>query len=197
MKVCILMGSPRKNGNTAALLKPFCDELESNGAETEVIWLHDKEINPCVACRECQKDWSAFNCIQRDDMQEIAARVLACDLLVLATPIYSWYCTAPMKAAMDRMVYGFNKIYGETRGPALWAGKPVAMIATCGYRPDQGTAVFEEGLKLYCKHSQLRYLGRFAERHRSYSIPFMDGEKEQHSREFARELLEKLSVKEE
>ena len=36
--------------------------------------------------------------------------VLACDLLVLATPIYSWFCTPPMKTALDRLVYGMNKI---------------------------------------------------------------------------------------
>ena len=51
MKVCILMGSPRKQGNTNALLVPFRQELETLGAETETVWLHDLDIRPCTACR--------------------------------------------------------------------------------------------------------------------------------------------------
>lgn len=50
MKVCILMGSPRKQGNTNALLGPFRQELEGLGAETETVWLHALEIRPCTAC---------------------------------------------------------------------------------------------------------------------------------------------------
>ena len=49
MKVCILMGSPRKQGNTNALLGPFRQELEGLGAETETVWLPALEIRPCTA----------------------------------------------------------------------------------------------------------------------------------------------------
>ena len=115
MKVCVLMGSPRKNGNTAVLLEPFCQEMRLKGAEVETIWLHDKDIRPCMACRSCQKDWTGFGCAQKDDGQELFEKVFACDLLVLATPIYVWYCTPTMKALLDRMVYAMNK--GEKRGP--------------------------------------------------------------------------------
>ena len=86
MKVCILMGSPRKQGNTNALLGPFRQELEGLGAETETVWLHALEIRPCTACRACQRDWTAFGCAQRDDVPTIFDKVLACDLIVLATP---------------------------------------------------------------------------------------------------------------
>ncbi len=51
-------------------------------------------------------------------MQEIFRKVLACDLLVFATPIYSWYCTPPLKAAMDRLAYGMDKYYGDEKRPA-------------------------------------------------------------------------------
>lgn len=44
-----------------------------------------------------------------------AEKVLASDLIVLATPIYSWYCTPPMKAIMDRLVYGLCKYYGDEK----------------------------------------------------------------------------------
>jgi len=190
MKVLVLMGSPRKNGNTAALLAPFCEELANCGAETEVIWLHDKDIRPCVACRTCQKDWGIVGCSRMDDAQEIFEKVLGCDLLVLATPIYAWYCTPPMKALLDRMVYGMNKYYGDEKGPSLWRGKAMALLETCGYRPEKGCDLFEEGMRRYCKHSGLRYLGSHAERHLGYHVLFMDAEKEARTREFARNLFE-------
>ena len=190
MKVLVLMGSPRKRGNTAALLRPLCGELENGGAEMETVWLYDRDIRPCVACRTCQKDWTVFGCAQKDDVQEIFDKVLACDVLVLATPIYSWYCTPPMKALLDRLVYGMNKYYGDERGPSLWEGKTLALLTTCGYRPEKGCDLFEEGMRRYCKHSGPRYLGRHAERHLGYDTVFMDEEKELRTREFARELLE-------
>ena len=50
----------------------------------------------------------------------------------MATPIYSWYCTPPMKALLDRMVYGMNKYYGEEKGPSLWKGKALALLELMG-----------------------------------------------------------------
>ena len=112
------------------------------------------------------------------------------DLLLLASPIYSWYCTAPLKAALDRMVYAMNKYYGDQgRGPSLWRGRAVAAVTTCGYRPERGADLWEEGLQRYCKHSQLRWLGMLSARHLGYSAPFMDGEKAAQARAFAAELL--------
>ena len=192
MKACILMGSPRKNGNTAAITVPFIEELQSAGHEADVIWLYDKDIKPCLACRACQKDWTIFGCAREDDVQEIFDKILASDLIVFATPIYCWYCTAPMKALMDRLVYGMNKYYGDEKGPALWAGKAVVSITTCGYRPEKGEDVWEEGLKRYCKHSGLTYLGHLVERHLGYNTVFMDEEKELRAREFARKVMELL-----
>ena len=192
MDTLILMGSPRREGNTAQLLRPVQEELESRGHSCRTIWLYEKELHGCTACRRCQRDWSGFGCPQRDDMQEIFDLVLTCRLLVLATPIYSWYCTPPMKAAMDRLVYGMNKYYGGEKGPALWAGRSVALIATCGYRPEKGADLWEEGVRRYCKHSQLRYLGLLAERHLGYDVPFMDKDKEVRARSFAAELCRRM-----
>lgn len=193
-KVCVLLGSPRKEGNTAALTEPFVKMLEEQGCSCDLIWLYDKEIKPCIACRVCQKEenWSGFCCSRQDDMQEIAEQVMNSQLIVFAGPIYSCYCTPPTKAAMDRLVYGLSKYYGEKKGPSLWAGKKVALITTCGYPPEKGADIWEAGMKRYCKHSGLKYLGMLAERHLSYDIPFMDEEKEKHSREFAASIAAQL-----
>lgn len=190
--ICILQGSPRKEGNTMALLQPFMAELKTHGHSGSLIRLYEKTLSPCMACRVCQRDWSVFGCPQPDDMQEIFDAISACRLLVLATPIYSWYCTPPMKSVLDRLVYGMNKYYGETKGPALWAGKSLALITTCGYRPEHGADLWEAGVKRYCKHSQLEYKGMLAERHLGYQSTFMDEEKEGRAREFARTLLREI-----
>jgi len=183
------MGSPRKKGNTAALLTPFIEELEKTGAEVSCIRLYDKKIQPCIACRQCQNDWNIFGCFYKDDMQEIFDEIYACDFIILATPIYSWYCTPPMKAALDRLVYGMNKYYGDKKGPALWAGKKCAILSTCGYKPEKGADLFEQGIIRYCRHSSLIYCGMLAIRDEGYKVNFLDEEKIEKSKQFAIQLL--------
>jgi len=193
MRALILFASPRRDGNTAALLEPFCEELRTGGAEVERVFLHDKDIQPCVACRQCQRDWTMFGCSRQDDLQEVFDGLLAADLIVIATPIYSWYCTPPVKTVLDRLMYGMNKFYGESRGPSLWEGKALALLMTCGYRPEKGSDLFEEGMRRYCRHSGLRFLGSHAERHLGYHAgPFMDEDKADRTREFAKQLLKKV-----
>ncbi|HHY28394.1 MAG TPA: flavodoxin family protein [Desulfitobacterium dehalogenans] len=187
MKVCILMGSPRKNGNTIKLLKPFMEELELHNIQYDLIWLYDKQIEPCIACRSCQKGWAVFGCHYKDDAQEIFDKLCDCDVIVLATPIYSWFCTPPMKSLLDRLVYGMNKYYGDEKGPSLWAGKKLAIITTCGYRPEKGADLFEEAIKRYCKHSQLNYVGMAAQRDLGYKSIFVPDDKL--SRTFAHQII--------
>ena len=82
-----------------------------------------------------------------------------------------------------------NKYYGMETGPSLWAGKSVAVVATCGYPPEKGADLFEEGIKRYCKHSNLKYLGMACERHLGYATKFMDDQKASRMQEFAKSIL--------
>lgn len=160
MKVLILMGSPRLRGNTAELCKYFIDELRVQKTEVKYIELEKMTINPCRECYVCQDVAGEYGCAQKDDMVEIANEILWADLIVLATPIFSWYCTAKMKAALDRH-YGFNKYYGNAEG-CLWEGKKVGIIATHGYDGDYATEPFETGVKRLCVHSNLKYVGMYS-----------------------------------
>ena len=162
MRICILFGSLRENSNTGILLQPFISELERLGAEVDLITLKDKHIEPCTACWTCQNVFEEPGCPKEDDMNIVFEAVLKSDCIVFASPIYSWYCTPPMKAVMDRLVYGMNKYYGDTEGPCLWEGKKSALVTTCGYEIEAGAGVFEEGLRRYSKHSNLHYLGKLA-----------------------------------
>ena len=196
MKVCTLFASPRPEGNTSSLLAPVMETMKGAGHDCRVFSLYQMDLKPCLACRRCQEDWSVFGCVQRDGMQEIFDAVLDCDLILLASPVYSWYCTPPLKILLDRLVYGMNKYYGGAAGPSLWKGKSMALITTCGYPVEKGADLLEEGLKRYCKHSGLQWQGMLAERHRNLSEPFMDEEKGVRAVEFARRLMEKLAEKE-
>lgn len=203
-KACILTASPRKNSNTLSLVYPFVKELEAQEFSCRIVDLYDKDLKPCIACLGCQTMLNGFGCSQKDDMDEIFTSILACDLIILASPIYSWYCTPPMKIVLDRLVYGMNKYYGSSLDDvnagngtlkatpskpnaktSLWEGKYVALITTCGYPPEKGSDLFEEGMKRYCRHSKLTYIGMLAEQHIGYGTVFMDDEKERHAKKFA------------
>ncbi len=162
MRFCILMGSPRVNGNTAELLRPFIEELRDNGGEIAYIPLTERNIQPCKGCYKCQQVNDEYGCVQQDDVAEIISQMIESDCVIFATPIYTWYCTTPMKALLDRH-FGLNKFYGKATG-SLWEGKRIAVIATHGYDADYGAAPFETGIKRLCEHSKLQYLGMYSVR---------------------------------
>ena len=196
MKFCVLMGSPRREGNTAALLTPFLDECAALGIETEIIWLYDEKINPCLGCMHCQDCLDGLGCVQEDGFQAVFQSMTGCDVIVLATPIYAFFCTAPMKALLDRAIYAGVKSYGREKGPKLLAGRRLVSIATCGYPPEKGAGLWEEGLKLFCRHSELEYMGLFCRRDRGGMEPFLNEEREQAARDFAQAIRMSIRAEE-
>ena len=188
-KIAIFRGSPRKNGNTNALTEIVSQRLQREGACVRTFDLYDMDIRPCLACRQCQKDWSRVSCARDDDLQDLFGVICESDLLILASPVYSWYCTPPMKAMLDRLVYAMNMYYGEKRGPSLWKGKRMALITTFGYPPEKGPDLLEEGIRRYCRHSGLDFAGTLCARHEGYGTVFMDEQKQQAAETFADRLL--------
>lgn len=190
MKATIIFGSPRKKGNTASLLVPFMQELESRGAEIEYFDVYEKNIAGCRACLACQADKTRPSCVIDDDMQPIIGAVAQSELLVIAAPIYCWGLPGPVKTVFDRFIYAFCKYYGDDPfGPALLKGKKLALVTTCGYPVEKGADLFEESMKRIAKHCKLEYAGMLAERHRNLKEPFMNNEKEEHARAFAERLV--------
>jgi multimeric flavodoxin WrbA len=187
MKFCILMGSPRLGGNTAELLKPFISELEAGGADVVYITLSDKHISPCRGCYACQKISDQYGCAIHDDVPAIMQQIIASDCVVFATPVYTWYCTAPMKALLDRH-FGLNKYYGSASG-SLWAGKKVALVTTHGYEAEYGAGPLEMGIRRLCEHSKLKYLGMYSVRDIDDLASFQTPEAVKGSKNFAKSLL--------
>ena len=196
MKLCALMGSPRKQGNTASLLEEFLGQWRELGQEGELIWLYERDIRTCLGCMACQDRFDGLGCVQKDGLEGVFASMAQADALLLATPIYAWYCTAPMKALLDRVVYAGNKNYGRAKGPALLEGKRVASIVTCGYPAERGADLWEAGLKRVCRHSKMEYMGMFCRRDLGWREPFLDEEKKLEVRDFARALHLAIKVDE-
>ena len=190
MRACILFASPRgADSNTLAVLNIFLDAWRAAGHEAQVFSLYDLDIAPCRACRACQTDHTAPSCVVDDGMAPIFESVLQSDLIVFVSPIYSWYCTAPLKAAMDRMVYALCKFYGDERGPSLMEGKALCVLTTCGYRVEKGADLFDEGLRRWCKHAHVRYLGLHGARHLGYGTAFMTPEIAEITAKFAETVI--------
>ena len=165
------------------------DENSQMGIEQDVIWLYDRDIRPCLGCKVCQNVTDRLGCVQDDDFETIFHSIQTSDVILFATPIYSWYCTAPMKALMDRLIYAGCKYYGDGgREPSVYFMKQVATIVTCGYRPEKGMDLWEEGLKRWCSHGDMDYLGSFCHRDVGKGGPFMDQETETDIRDFAHAL---------
>jgi len=181
------MGSAKLAGNTAELLKPFVLELENNGCDVNYITLSDKDIQPCNGCYTCQNIDGEYGCVINDDVPQIMDAIIESDCVVFATPIYTWYCTAPMKALLDRH-YGLNKYYGKAKG-SLWSGKKVALVTTHGYDAEYAAEPFETGIKRLCEHSKLEYMGMYSVRHVVNIKSFRTEEAIAGAREFALKLL--------
>ena len=189
MKFCVCMGSPRAEGNTAALLAPFLEECRALGVETQVIFLHDRAVKPCLGCMTCQDCLEGPGCVQDDGFGEVFQAMADSDVIVLATPIYAFFCTAPMKALLDRAIYAGTKNYGRVKGPRLLEEKRLAAVVTCGYPPERGAGLWEEGLKRFCRHGGLEYMGILCRQDRGGAEPFMNEDRAQAARDFAQALV--------
>ena len=105
-KVLIIGGSPRKDGNSAALCEHFAKGASEAGTQVEMLSLSGKKIGFCTACYACENG----NCPQQDDVPGIIAKMLDADVIVLATPVYFYTMSAQLKALIDRSVMVYPKI---------------------------------------------------------------------------------------
>lgn len=101
-KIIILNGSPRKNGNTSALVKAFTEGAESSGHTVTEFFLDGMNIHGCKGCFGGGKD-PEHPCVQRDDMEKIYPAYREADIVVLATPLYYWSISGQLKCAFDRL----------------------------------------------------------------------------------------------
>ena len=102
MKVLLINGSPKANGNTALALKEMADIFSQEGIEAEIIQVGNKDIRGCIACGSCGK---TGKCVFDDMVNEIAPKFEAADGLVIGSPVYYAGANATLMALMQRLFY--------------------------------------------------------------------------------------------
>lgn len=107
MNILVLNGSPRANGNTAAMVNAFVEGAKENGHHITVVPICQKKIAGCLACEYCHTKGNG-KCIQRDDMQEIYPVLEETDMIVLASPVYYHSFTGQLQCAVNR-IYALDK----------------------------------------------------------------------------------------
>ena len=104
MKTLILNGSPRKNWNTAMMLKEAQKGAESAGAETEYINLFDLSYTGCRSCLACKrKDAERCKCFWKDDLSPLIDRIFEADALLIGSPIYLGDVTSQVHGLIERL----------------------------------------------------------------------------------------------
>lgn len=102
MKVLMLNGSPRANGNTSLALGEMQKIFEKEGVEIEYVHVGNKEIRGCVACASCFK---TGKCAIDDIVNELAPKLEACDGVVVGSPVYYAAANSTLTALLDRLFY--------------------------------------------------------------------------------------------
>jgi len=130
MKVLILNGSPRKNGNTSAACEEMAKVFLAEGVETEIIRVGAMDIRGCIACGHCSREGK---CVFDDAVNDIAKKFEEADGLVAASPVYYASANSTLTALLDRLFY-------STRFPKLMkvgASVAVARRGGCSATFDQ------------------------------------------------------------
>jgi multimeric flavodoxin WrbA len=135
--VLIMLGSPRKKGNSAILAKEVAKGAKAQGARVETLYLHGMNIRPCSACEACQASLKK-DCVIDDDMKALYPKVRKADAIVYATPVYWFTVTAQTKLFIDRSyALGMTKEVQGPTGPDYvtesdLAGKNIGVVLTYG-----------------------------------------------------------------
>lgn len=135
MKVMAFNGSPRKGGNTQALLEAVLKGAASKGAETRLVNLRELNVKGCMGCDACKNELG--KCFQKDDLSPLLQEMKDCDAIVLGTPVYWFHVASQFKALVDRFYcfYGWEPVpdTGELKETmAFPEGKKFVIVTSRG-----------------------------------------------------------------
>ena len=107
MKVLLINGSPKVNGNTAFALSQMAEVFASEGVETELIQVGSKEIRGCIGCGSCYK---SGKCVFDDLVNEVAEKFKEADGIVVGSPVYYASPNGTLLSFLDRLFYSSGKV---------------------------------------------------------------------------------------
>lgn len=132
MKVLMINGSPREDGNTARALKEVADTLKAEGVESEIVWLGNRPVRGCTACYQCIQR-NLGRCVFDDDIaNRIVEKLADADGIVLGSPTYYGQPAGALLAVWQRVCFAASNHV---------KGKPAASVAIC--RRGGSTAAFQ------------------------------------------------------
>ncbi|MBE0583696.1 MAG: flavodoxin family protein [Desulfofustis sp.] len=161
MKILVILGSPRKNGNSEAAARLICSSLDNTLAETEYVRLVTHKISPCIACGGCEKTGM---CIVKDDMIDLYDKIDLADIILLASPTYFYGVSAQLKAFIDRIQARWSRRYlmkVRTRQEDKRLGYLISTAATHGKKLFDGSILVA---KSYFDAIDVTYGGAFVVR---------------------------------
>lgn len=123
-KLVAFIGSPRKDGNTATVVKELIRGAQDAGTETTIFNLYDMNIKPCQGCFDCRK---TGYCVMQDDLQKMFKHIVDSDVVVFGSPVYLCQVTAQMKMLWDRLCGLFDENFR-----LRYAAKSVIMVYSQG-----------------------------------------------------------------
>ena len=133
MKVLLINGSPRRQGNTNVALEEVAKQLAHQGIESELLWLNNKPVRGCCACNQCKANGNN-RCVfgDQDIVNEVIAKMETSDAIVLGSPVYYGQPAAQLLALQQRMLYAAGSYFVD---------KPAAVVCIC--RRGGATAAFQ------------------------------------------------------
>ena len=132
MKVLLINGSPRKEGNTSTALAEVAKQLAKEGIESEVVWIGNKPIRGCAACGRCAANGLGRCAFDDDVCNRISEKFADVNALIIGSPVYYGQPNGALLSVIQRAFYSNG---------ANISGKPAASIAVC--RRGGATAAFE------------------------------------------------------
>ncbi len=139
-KILLVDTSPRKNGNSAAIVNAIADDLKAQ--EVTVFRMREKDCRPCRACDACQGKNTQI-CVQKDDFTALLPVIEGCDALMIATPIYNQQINSQAKLWIERL-YPFFNVSGKNMSNTSKYGKKAALVCSCWGSPRDVTERYAE-----------------------------------------------------
>lgn len=130
-KIVLVSASPRKNGNSEAIVDMVAADLR--GADVTAFKMREHNCNMCKACGACQRK-ETRTCVQKDDITALLPAIENCDAILLASPIYNQQITALGKLFIERL-YPFFSAGKKNMSNTGKFGKKAALACVCWGSP--------------------------------------------------------------
>ena len=118
MKVLLINGSPNIKGCTYTALQEVAGELQASGLETEILWLGNKPVRDCIACKACYK--LNCECVFKDDIvSELIQKAKVADGFVFGSPVYFSHPSGVIQSVLNRAFYAASAMFRQKPGMAV------------------------------------------------------------------------------